>query len=103
MLRKYIFILILLIWIFPAAADNMTLDGMTGGMSSDAKDLLFEILTWVTAIALIGCAIRAVSGHIRDNPEHAKQGIKGFVYIVAVILLFYAASFAVAYLTNRYG
>jgi hypothetical protein len=105
-MQKILYIICLLaILTTTVSADekNMTLEGMTGGMSTDAKGLLFEILQWVIAIALIACAVRAISGFFSGNPDHTKQGMKGIFYIVAVVLLYYAATFAIAFVKSTYG
>lgn len=105
MLRMLILstILVLTLTSTVSASENMTLEGMTGGISTDAKGLLFEVMQWVTAIALIGCAVRAISGHITGHPGHTKQGINGLVYIVIVIIIYYAATSGIAYVKTLYG
>lgn len=96
-------ILVLTLTSTVSASENMTLEGMTGGISTDAKGLLFEVMQWVIAIALIACAVRAISGHFTGNPDHTKQGLNGIVYIVIVVILYYAATFGIAFVKATYG
>jgi sterol desaturase/sphingolipid hydroxylase (fatty acid hydroxylase superfamily) len=85
------------------AAGNMTMDSMTGGMSSDTKAFLLDLMFWVIGIGLIVSVIIAAVGFWTTNPTYTKWGIKGIVAMVIVVLLYYAATFAIAFVRTNYG
>ena len=87
----------------PAIAANMTLDGMTGGMAGDSNELLNEILFWVVTMALVVCVIVVAFGVISSNPDATKKGAYGLLSIIAIVLFYYCAMFAIAFLKSTYG
>ena len=85
------------------AEDAPDLDGLTGGMSSDGSILLTEIVFWFVGIALAVCVIIAAWGIASSDSDKTKNGTKGTLFIIAIVVLYYVGQFAVIYLTARYG
>lgn len=85
------------------AEDAPDLDGLTGGMSSDGSAILSELMFWFVTIALAVCVITAAWGVMTSDSDKTKNGTKGTLFIIAVVVLFYMGQFAIIYLTERYG
>ena len=77
--------------------------GLSGGMSSDASIILSELLFWFVTIALAVCVIIAAWGVISSNSDQTKNGIKGTLFIICVVVLYYVGQFAIIYLKELYG
>ena len=86
-----------------AEEEGMTLDGMTGGMSTDSKEFLIELMMWVVVIGLIVCAIIAIYGLLSASPTYTKFGVKGLLGIIGVLILYYATNAAIKYVQLKYG
>jgi lipopolysaccharide export LptBFGC system permease protein LptF len=103
---KYVSLVIVFFGIFvplTLAEEAPDLDGLTGGMSSDGSAILSELLFWFVTIALAVCVIIAAWGVISSNPDNTKNGIKGILFIICVVVLYYVGQFAIIYLKARYG
>ncbi len=101
----FVFCMLLMMIITPALADDdgMTLDGMTGGMTTDAQAFLMELMFWMVLIGLVVCVLIAVYGVFTASPTYTKFGLKGLFTIVGVVILYYAANFAIEYVQGKYG
>lgn len=103
---KYVSLVIVFFGIFmplTLAEEAPDLDGLTGGMSSDGSVLLAEIVFWVVGIALAVCVIIAAMGVTSSDSDKTKNGTKGTLFIIAVVILYYVGGFAIVYLKARYG
>ena len=85
------------------AEDAPDLDGLTGGMSSDGSTLISELVFWIVGISLAVSVILAVWGVITSDSDKTKNGTKGTLFIVAVVVLYYVGQFAIIYIKARYG
>lgn len=85
------------------AEEAPDLDKLTGGMSSDGSTLISEIVFWLVTITLAVCVLTAAWGIITSDSDKTKNGIKGTLFVVAIVALYYVGQFAVVYLKARYG
>jgi len=103
---KYVSLVIVFFGIFVplTLADTAPdLDNLTGGMSSDGSTILSEIMFWFVAIAFVVCVLIAAMGVMTSDSDKTKNGIKGILFIICVVVLYYVGQFAIIYLKARYG
>lgn len=79
------------------------LDGLTGGMSSDGSTIISELVFWIVGISLAVSVILAVWGVMTSDSDKTKNGTKGTLFIIAVVVLYYVGQFAIIFLKARYG
>ena len=103
---KYVSLVIVFFGIFvplTLAEEAPDLDNLTGGMSSDGSTILSELVFWFVSISLAVCVILAVWGVASSDSEKTKNGTKGTLFVIAVVVLYYVGQFAIIYLKERYG